>query len=181
MKTWIALLRGINVGGHHIVRMKDLVRYLEAEGFRQVRTYIQSGNVVLPCEESPGVQIGEIIERHYGFRPPVLVLSGEQMRQAAAANPFDAGAGSQVHFYFCAREPGEVDHDLLESVRAPNESYRLLGKVFYLYAPDGIGRSRLAEKIGRALPGTDITARNLNTVNKLLELATKTGHVPPRP
>ena len=171
METWIALLRGINVGGHHLVRMKDLVRHLQADGFREVNTYIQSGNVVLQSQDSPGERIGNLIGQHYGFRPAVLVLSAEELRQAAAANPFDPEGGKKVHFYFCAREPREVNHALLESLRAPNEAYRLVGKVLYLFAPDGIGRSKLAEKIGKALPGTDLTARNLNTVSKLLEMS----------
>ena len=171
MKTWIALLRGINVGGHHVVRMRDLEGHLEAGGFSGVRTYIQSGNVVLQCRERPGARIGNLIEQHYGFRPAVLVLSPEELRQAAAANPFDPEGGKKVHFYFCAREPREVDHDLLETLKGPNEAFRLIGRVLYLYAPDGIGRSRLAEKIGKALPGTDLTARNLNTINKLLEMS----------
>lgn len=171
MNTWIALLRGINVGGHHIIRMKDLASLLEADGFPGVRTYIQSGNVVLQSKERPGARIAALIERHYGFRPPVLVLSAGELRQAAARNPFDPEGGSKVHFYFCAPEPRSADIELLESLKGPNEAYQLSGGVLYLYAPDGIGRSRLAEKIGKALPGTDITARNLNTVNKLLEMS----------
>jgi len=171
MKTWIALLRGINVGGHHLVRMKDLAGHLEAAGFSGVLTYIQSGNVVLQSAEHPGARIGALIEQHYGFRPAVFALSAEELRQAAAQNPFDPEAGKQVHFFFCAPEPPRADTGLLDSLKAPNEAYMLIGKVFYLYAPDGIGRSRLAEKVGKALPGTEITARNLNTINKLLEMS----------
>lgn len=171
METWIALLRGINVGGHHLVRMKDLAGHLEAGGFSGVRTYIQSGNVVLQCQDRPGERIGNLIEQYYGFRPAVLVLSAEELRQVAAANPFDPEGGKKVHFYFCAEEPREVNHNLLETLKGPNEAFRLIGSVLYLYAPDGIGRSKLAEKIGKALPGTDLTARNLNTINKLLEMS----------
>jgi uncharacterized protein (DUF1697 family) len=171
MKTWIALLRGINVGGHHLVRMKDLARHLETDGFREVRTYIQSGNVVLKSQEPPGGRLADLIERHFGFRPAVLVLSAEELRQAADRNPFDKDGGKKVHLFFCEPEPPQPDFGLLEALKGPAEDYRLSGRVFYLYAPDGIGRSRLAEKIGKALPGTDITARNLNTINKLLEMS----------
>ena len=171
MNTWIALLRGINVGGHHIIRMKDLAGQLEADGFPGVRTYIQSGNVVLQSEERPGARIAALIERHYGFRPQVLVLSAEELRQAADGNPFDKEGGKKVHLFFCETEPPQPDFALLEALKGPAEDYRLAGRVFYLYAPDGIGRSKLAEKIGKALPGVSITARNLNTVNKLLEMS----------
>ncbi len=171
MQTWIALLRGINVGGHHIVPMKELVRLLEADGFKGVRTYIQSGNVVLQAEERPGERIGGLIERHFGFRPAVFALSADELRRAATANPFDPEAGKMVHFFFCEPEPQRPDLALLNSVKAPGEAYRLSGSVFYLYAPDGVGRSKLVEKIGKALAGVEITARNLNTINKLLEMS----------
>ena len=171
MQTWIALLRGINVGGNHIVSMKELAGHLEADGFREVRTYIQSGNVVLQSPERPDDRISDLIGRWYGFWPAVLALSAEELRQAEAGNPFKTDLGKTVHFFFCDREPAQVDHALLEALKAPNEGYRLSGTVFYLYAPDGIGRSRLADKIGQALPGVTITARNLNTVKKLLEMS----------
>lgn len=171
MQTWIALLRGINVGGHHIVPMKELARLLEAEGFAGVRTYIQSGNVVLQAEGRPEHRIAEVIERHFGFRPAVFALSRAELQQAAAANPFDPEAGKMVHFFFCSQEPRQPDLDLLQRVKGPTESYLLSGPVFYLYAPDGIGRSKLAEKIGKALPGVEITARNLNTINQLLAMS----------
>lgn len=170
MQTWIALLRGINVGGHHIVPMKELVAHLEADGFTGVRTYIQSGNVVLQAKARPDVRIGACIERHFGFRPAVFALSADELRQAAANNPFDPEAGKMVHFFFCDREP-QPDYELLHAVKAPSEDFRLTGSVFYLYAPDGIGRSKLVEKVGKALPGVQITARNLNTINKLLEMS----------
>ena len=173
MQTWIVLLRGINVGGRHLLPMKELVGHLQADGFRAVRTYIQSGNVVLQGNERPGDRIGALIERHYGFRPAVFALSAEELREAADGNPFESDAGKTVHFFFCSPEPRHTNLALLESVKGPDEAYRLSGAVFYLYAPDGIGRSRLAEKIGKALPGVEITARNLNTVNKLLDMSTQ--------
>ncbi|HMQ91269.1 MAG TPA: DUF1697 domain-containing protein, partial [Flavilitoribacter sp.] len=69
MKTWVALLRGINVGGKHIVPMKELVRLMEADGFANVKTYIQSGNVVFQSADNSGDRIGELIAREFGFKP----------------------------------------------------------------------------------------------------------------
>lgn len=171
MQTWIVLLRGINVGGHHLLPMKELVGHLEADGFRAVQTYIQSGNIVLQHSDPPANRIGALICRHYGFRPAVFALSADELRQAAEANPFKAAAGKMVHFFFCAPEPPEVNLALLDAVKGPGEAYRLSGPVFYLYAPEGIGRSKLVNKIGKALPGVEITARNLNTINKLLVMS----------
>ncbi|MDC6355366.1 MULTISPECIES: DUF1697 domain-containing protein [unclassified Robiginitalea] len=168
MKTWVVLLRGINVGGKHIVPMKELREALEADGFAAVRTYIQSGNLVFNFPGPPETRIGEQIEKNFGFSPWVLALSPEELRQAAAANPFRDDAGKTVHFFFLDREPESVNRDLAEELRANSEQWALTGRVAYLRAPDGIGRSKLASKMDRVFPGTQITARNRNTVEKLL-------------
>jgi len=170
MKTWITLLRGINVGGRHIVPMKELRHLLEDNGYANVRTYIQSGNVVLESARKPKDDIGAMIESKYGFKPDVLVLSKEQFAEAIENNPYDVDAGKTVHFFFCTTKPKSVDYDFLESIRADSESFELVGKVFYLHAPDGIGRSKLVEKLGKAFKGVSMTARNLNTVRKLAEM-----------
>lgn len=170
MKTWIALLRGINVGGKHIVRMKELIQLMEANGFSNVKTYIQSGNVVFQKATKPKDEIGELIAEKYGFQPSVFILSKEELEDAASKNPYTADQGKMVHFYFLDEIPASVDYELLDSLKAETEQYELIEKVFYLYAPNGIGRSKLAEKIGRAFPKITMTARNLNTINKLLQM-----------
>lgn len=170
MKTWIALLRGINVGGRHIVPMKELVELMEAGGFSAVKTYIQSGNVVFQSPAKSKDEIGRLIEKKYGFRPEVLVLSEADLRKALANNPYKAGVGKTVHFFFCDKEPKSVDYEFLDSLKIKSEKYKLAGKVFYLHAPDGIARSKLVEKMGKAFTGVVMTARNLNTVNKLVEM-----------
>ena len=170
MKTWIALLRGINVGGRHIVPMKELVKLMEARGFVGVKTYIQSGNVVFRSPSRQEDEIGALIEEHFGFRPSVFVLSKDELQRAAAQNPYPPDAGKAVHFFFLEEEPGSMDRDLLESLKAESEAFSLVEKVFYLYAPEGIGRSKLAEKLHKAFPGATMTARNLNTIHKLLDM-----------
>lgn len=168
MQTWIALLRGINVGGKHIVPMKELIRLMEANGFSEVKTYIQSGNVVFQHAERKEVEIAGLIEENFGFRPSVFVLSKDELQKASAQNPYDPDTGKAVHFFFFKEEPKDVDQDLLKSLKADSEAYKLVDKVFYLHAPNGIGRSRLVAKLHKVFPGTVITARNLNTINKLL-------------
>ena len=170
MKTWIALLRGINIGGHHKVSMKRLTELMEARGFANVRTYIQSGNIVLDSAAKAGSELADLIDNEFGFRPAVLVLSATEFRRALDKNPYDVDAGKTVHFFFCDRVPKNVDYELMDSLRAASERYLLIGKVFYLYAPDGVGRSDLATKIGKAFPGVTMTARNLNTVRKLADM-----------
>ncbi len=168
MQTWIALLRGINVGGKHIVPMKELVKLMEANGFSEVRTYIQSGNVVFGHADRKAEKIAGLIEEHFGFRPSVFILSKDELQKAAHHNPYDPDAGKAVHFFFLEEEPGTIDQDLLESLKAESEEYQLREKVFYLHAPNGIGRSKLVAKLHKVFPDTTLTARNLNTINKLL-------------
>ena len=170
MKTWIALLRGINVGGKHLVPMKELAKLLEDNGFVNVKTYIQSGNVVLQSPSKPEDRIGQLIERKFGFKPAVFLLSMAELQKAAANNPYETDEGKQVHFFFLEEEPESVDFEFLDGLKASSEDYKLIKKVFYLYAPDGIGRSKLAEKMGKAFPPMAMTARNLNTINKLLDM-----------
>jgi len=166
----IALLRGINVTGRHIVPMKELIRLMEADGYTGVKTYIQSGNVVFDSAARPATDIGRLIEAHFGFKPAVLLLNGSELQRIIENNPYQSGAGNAVHIFFFDREPESVDHDLLRAHRTETEEYEHRGKVLYLHTPDGIGRSKLAEKIGKAFPGVIMSARNLNTVNKLVEM-----------
>jgi uncharacterized protein (DUF1697 family) len=170
MKTWIALLRGINIGGHHKVPMKRLVELMQAHGFADVRTYIQSGNIVFTSPAKPGTEISDLIEAEFGFRPAVLILSAAELKKALNNNPYDGCEGKFVSLHFCSRTPRSVDYELLESLRARTERYRLSGKVFYLHAPDGFARSKLVGKLGKAFPGVTMTARNLNTVRKLVDM-----------
>lgn len=173
MKTYVALFRGINVGGTGILPMKDLAGILEGMGFVDVHTYIQSGNAVfrsapLKVDEAVRGIRAKILET-YGLSPAVLLLGAEELRNAAANNPFDAADGKALHFFFLEAPPGTPDLAGLAAVRAETEQFALRGKVFYLYAPDGIGRSRLAARVEQSL-GVPTTARNWNTVRRLLAM-----------
>jgi uncharacterized protein (DUF1697 family) len=170
MKNWIVLLRGINVGGKHIVPMKALRALLTTEGYLGVKTYIQSGNVLLQSSSHPAEAVGALMERHFGFKPAIFALEEKAFEQARALNPYPTAPGKSVHFFFLDREPPTVDQGLLAELKADSESFQLIGEVFYLHAPDGIGRSKLVAKIARAFPQSTLTARNLNTINKLSAL-----------
>lgn len=175
MSTSILLLRGINVGGAGKLPMRELAGILESLGLENIRTYIQSGNVVFESSgQIPadlGEQIASAIEDQKGFRPHVLVLSGEAFERAADANPFEEAEEdpSRVHLFFLASEPENPDVDALTEAKSPTERFHLTDEVFYLYAPDGIGRSKLASKAEKIL-GVPATARNWRTVNKLLDM-----------
>lgn len=176
MNSWVVLLRGINVGGKNIVPMKRLAELLVGCGCQNVHTYIQSGNVVLRHPETNrrilSKQIATEMLQTFGFQPHILLLTLEGFSQAAANNPFVHAQSEPktLHVFFLA-EPG--NHGNLEGLAAlkkDNESFELIDQVFYLHAPDGIGRSKLAEKVEKLL-AVPTTARNWNTVSQLLRLA----------
>jgi uncharacterized protein (DUF1697 family) len=171
MTTYIALLRGINVGGKHLVPMKALKALLENGGFESVKTYIQSGNIVLNSDhQADQVEslLGDMIEGAFGFRPAVLVMTTENFNTAFNNNPFVGQVGNQVHFYFCQVDP-LPDEPRIVQLTAPSERHQLIDRVFYLHAPDGIARSKLVANMDRCL-GVAVTGRNLNTVNKLMAM-----------
>lgn len=175
MKTWIALLRGINVGGACIVPMKDLVTTLAGAGLSSVRTYIQSGNLVFQTpkgtQRALERQIAQLIEKRFGFRPPVMVLSGVELSEAISGNPFPQAIAEpkSLHLCFLSEAPSNPDLDALTKLKADKEAFALKGQVFYLHTPDGYGNSKLAAKVERAL-GVATTCRNWRTVNQLLEM-----------
>src|SRR5690606_27844172 len=165
MKTYIALLRGINVGGSGSLPMKSLKALIEGLGARAVRTYVQSGNAVFEAPASVAKDFPErlaaAIEDAHGFRPPVWLLERSELAAAFDANPFPEAAADpkSLHLAFLRAEPPRADWAAIEQLKAESERYRLIGRVFYLHAPDGIGRSKLAQKMERLL-GEPLTARN---------------------
>ena len=176
MKTHIALFRGINVGGSGRLPMKELVALLERLGAKNVRTYIQSGNAVLESAEQDKTSLSRAIaaevKKRHGFEPRVLVLSVEALDKAIADNPFPEAVDdpSKLHLGFLASVPKSPDMEKLESIRKDNERFRLISSVFYLHAPEGVGRSKVAANSERLL-GVPMTDRNWRTVCKLREMA----------
>lgn len=176
MKTWILLLRGINVGGKNRLPMKDLQGHMASLDLEDVKTYIQSGNAVFRASEEPvaglPTRLASTIETHHGFSPQVLILSRAEWRSAMDSNPFPEAQAEPktLHLFFLAATPDGPDLDLLTASQLPSERFQLTDRVFYLHAPEGIGRSKLVSKIGKSL-GVEMTARNWRTVEKLWEMA----------
>lgn len=171
MDTYIILFRGINVAGKNLLPMKGLVTALEEQGYQDVQTYIQSGNVVLKSKKVTASDISGIVEKNFGFLPEVMVLNKKQFLSAFKNNPFHPQEGKLAHFYFCGHKPS-LNKDKLEKYADASEDYKLVDKVFYLYAPNGIGRSKLVANIESCL-GVPATGRNLNTINKLESMLSK--------
>ena len=172
MATWIALFRGINVGGKNIYPMAELKADLDAIGIRNARTYIQSGNVVFESSVRTAGSLAKKIAAHVGKQrnmdARVLVLSREDLTSAVESNPFPRATADpkSLHFHFLAKPPSNADLSSLRKLKAGSEEFKLGDSVFYLHAPDGVGRSKLASKVEKYL-GVVTTARNWRTVNKL--------------
>lgn len=176
--TWIALLRGVNVGGRNKLLMQALREAMERAGFANARTYIQSGNCVFDAETNDpaavAAEVSALIQREFGFEPRIVALTREQLEAAIAANPYrEAGEadGKSVHFYFLSAPAKSADLGALQALAAANEAFTLTERVFYLHAPDGIGRLKLAEKVEAKL-GVLATARNFGSVQAIAALAT---------
>ncbi len=182
MKTYIALFRGINVGGSNLLPMRELVSILEGIGLEGVETYIQSGNAVFRSKSADAsrlvARIRAAINAARGFQPELVLLGMDELKQAVESNPFPEAAAepNKLHLYFLGSLPQNPDIAGLESVRSARERFALVGKVLYLHAPDGMGRSKLAARVEKllALPAT---ARNWRTVLKLSEMARRHGRM----
>lgn len=176
MKTHIGLFAKLNVGGKNVLPMKELVAVLEGLGAEDVRTYIQSGNVVFRHrvlnEARMAAQIRGALKERLGLWPEVVLLDRDGLNEAASANPYPEAEAEpkSLHLFFLVEDRIKPDFAMLDAVKKANERYTLKGRVLYLHAPDGVGKSKLVGKVERAL-GVTATARNWNTVTKLRELA----------
>lgn len=176
MTKWIALFRGINVGGKHILPMKELRELATEIGFEEPKTYIQSGNMVFGSAEKSVAKLEELladaVEKKFGFRPFILMRSAADIEYALEHNPFASKIteGKQCHIYFLEGDDGKYDEAALKDLATKTEQFALKGDLLYLYAPDGVGNSKLAEKLPKYLPKR-YTARNLNSVRAVLDLA----------
>lgn len=185
MRTHVALLRGINVGGRNRVAMVDLRDVVKSLGHSDVATYIQSGNVVFSSSEQDTTALAAALERgiaeRLSVKPRVVVLPGAELAAVVAANPFpDESDGKRLHavFRMGALAPEEIERLDTAQQRALDKGSRdeliAVERTVYLRTPDGLGRSVLAAELagsGRAeAAGSPVTVRNWTTVTKLLDL-----------
>lgn len=175
MTTYVALLRGINVGGHRRVGMGPLRGLFESIGHGDVVTYIQSGNVVFDSPVSDPRGLADEIElrilEEFGFGVDVVVRAADQMAAIVSGNPFLAGAPDRkgLHVAF-ARDPIEPVDSSIDRRHAPDE-FSVASSVVYLHTPVGFGTSRLTDAFLKRIAGSLVTTRNWNTVTKLADLS----------
>jgi uncharacterized protein (DUF1697 family) len=165
----IALLRGVNVGGNKRVEMARLRALLEELGYRDVRTYVNSGNVVFSGPRRSEQHLEAAIAKTFGFEVPVVLRTRDELADVVRANPLAKLATDPAKHLviFCA---AEASTELDPADFAP-ETFHVRGREVYLWAPGGIGTSPLAKVLATKSLGDKSTARNWRTVEKLLALA----------
>jgi uncharacterized protein (DUF1697 family) len=177
MTVFVSLLRGINVGGYHKIRMDDLKELYESLGFKDVVPYIQSGNVVFISDEADPAQlrkqIEEGLEKKFGFHVEVIIRTAAELGEIIDNNPFQGQQSKEskwVVVMFLAAHPDETaQEDLLKTRVGPEEIF-IVGKEVYIYYTEGIGRSKLSHSLIEKKLKTVGTARNWNTILQLQKL-----------
>lgn len=173
--TWIVLIRGINVGGRNIVPMAELRARLKDAGFANVRTYIQSGNVVLDTDETDKAKIcstvAGCINAGFGFTPKIMVLRADTMAQIIEDNPYPNAVDTPkfLHISFLAEPAVNADLGTLNAIKTETESFHITDLAVYAHLPDGAYSSKLAARLEKCL-GVAATARNWRSANKILDL-----------
>lgn len=177
MPRYIALLRGINVAGQKIIKMTALQAMFESGGCMDVRTYIQSGNVVFDHAEQDAVRLRGHLEAHLraslGYAVPTLLRTPEELATAIAANPYPTDwpeFGKKMYVCFFERAPGAAAIDSIVPYTHEGEQLQVVGREGYAYYAVGLGKSKLTNALIERKLGT-ATMRNWNTVNTLLEMS----------
>jgi uncharacterized protein (DUF1697 family) len=178
MTSVISLLRGVNVGGHNMIKMDALRVLYESLGLHNPQTYVQSGNVVFGTKERDLVRLAKRIEDgiegSFGFRPAIILRTSSEMQDVIARNPFAKRRGiepNRLLVTFFATDPGAEAREKILGIKADPEELRISGRELYVYYPNGMGRSKLSHAIIERALKMSGTGRNWNTVAKLLEMA----------
>lgn len=176
MVDHLALLRGINVGGRNKLAMASLVAIFEEAGCDNVRTYIQSGNVLFGSPPDTAARIPDLVTaavaKRFGYRTPVVTRTATQLRDVVLRNPF-LGTGADpraLHVLFLRGEPDQDRVAGLDPQRSPGDRFVVSGQDVYLELPNGVARSKLTAEYFDAELATMSTQRNWRTVTKLLDL-----------
>ena len=178
MPVFVSLLRGVNVGAHHRIKMDALRGLYQSLGFSDINSYVQSGNVLFRTKDKDEAKLRDRIEagidKKFGFRPDVVLRTTAEMRTTVAKNPFAKRKNidpASLLVTFLAEEPAAEAKKKLAEIKTDPDLIYLIGRELYIYFPEGLARPKLPwMTVAKALKTTG-TGRNWNSVEKLLEMA----------
>lgn len=181
METYISILRGINVSGQKKILMTDLKEIYEKLNFKDVETYVQSGNVVFRSEKKlqeieTAKKIEKAIQEKYDFHVPVIIRSQQEMKKVIASNPFLQEKNidlKKLHVTFLSEIPAKENVKNLEDIDLSPDEFMMKGKEIYLHIPGSYAETKLSNSFFEKKLKVIATTRNWNTVNKLASLSSK--------
>lgn len=179
LQVFISILRGINVSGQKKILMSDLKGLYENLGFKDVATYIQSGNVIFKSNEKlPDTgfakKIEEAIEKKYDFKVPVVIRSEEEMKKTISSNPFlkeKNNDSKRLYVTLLSEIPAKENVESIENIDFSPDKFIIIGKEIYLCVPNGYGETKISNNFFEKKLKVKATTRNWNTVNKLSDMA----------
>jgi uncharacterized protein (DUF1697 family) len=179
METFISILRGINVSGHRKIPMADLKSLYEKSGFKNVITYIQSGNIIFKADSKfTGESLEHIIEKKidekFNLDVPVIIRPAGEMKSLLSSNPFLKMRNvdiEKLHVTFLGKVPGQNELIKIDEFDYSPDKFIVKNKEVFLYCPGGYGKTRLSNNFFENKLKVRATTRNWKTVNKLVELA----------
>ncbi|GET27669.1 DUF1697 domain-containing protein [Prolixibacter sp. NT017] len=179
MNQYIAILRGINVGGNRKIKMADLKELFTGLGFTEISTYIQSGNVLFSSAKAEdtmalGDQLEQAIADTFGFDVPVIVRTVEELQQAVAVNPFYASPDADIerlHLTFLKTEPEADKLDAINQINHSPDKFNIIGNHAFVYCSGRYSESKLTNAFFEKKLKVPATTRNWKTVLKLVDLS----------
>ncbi|UII32438.1 DUF1697 domain-containing protein [Fulvivirga ulvae] len=178
MQRYIAILRGINVSGAKKIKMEDLRARLTNFGFENVKTYIQSGNIVFDCKkEDPLVLAGQLQQKileDYGYEVPVVITGANELKHIIDSNPFLKGRDEdqgKLYVTFLAESAASENIAKIDARDFQPDEFKINGKAIYLFCPEVYGRTKLTNNFFERKLKVTATTRNWKTVNALLSMA----------
>jgi uncharacterized protein (DUF1697 family) len=176
MKTYVVLLRGINVGGHKKVPMVELRELLSKSGFKDVRTYIQSGNIILQSSHNKAQiaqKVKDAIHTHFGFEVPVIVRTKDELTRNYNICPFSEVKKDNSYFVLLSDVPHQTLVDDACKIKHENEEFQIIEDCIYFYSSVGYGNSKFNMNSFEKKLNVKATSRNHKTMVKLMALASE--------
>lgn len=175
MPRYISVLRGINVSGHNLIGMQVLRECYTSLGFKNVKTYIQSGNVVFQYRQIKPILLEEKIQQtilnQFGFEVPVIILSVDALQHIIKHNPFIDQVAGHLYITLLQRKPAIENMQSIQPEKFLPDTFFISDKAVYIYCPNGYGRTKINNTFFEKKLKVMATTRNWKTINKLLEMA----------